>query len=227
MKTFVILLILSISSCNFNNKNVQKKVFNSNNNMNNKQIDSLKNKGYLFTKDIDFFTLKINDTISSINNNSSYYAFKKVNGKIYIYHIDNGEITLKRNIEKFNSNFFKENRIIDSSDGGEIHYLTYYYSEDKIIITIVTKNIFEENETNSYLSHLYIINNINTTIYTYNLGYKFNLIEDYFSLTKKDLLNIETVALSLFYDKQHVDVSKIPFNVFIKDLFVWDLNKIN
>lgn len=227
MKTFVILLILSISSCNFNNKNVQKKVFNSNNNMNNKQIDSLKNKGYLFTKDIDFFTLKINDTISSINNNSSYYAFKKVNGKIYIYHIDNGEITLKRNIEKFYSNFFKENRIIDSSDGGEIHYLTYYYSEDKIIITIVTKSIFEENKINSYLSHLYIINNLNTIVYTYNLGYKFNLIEDYFSLTKKDLLNIETVALSLFYDKQHVDVSKIPFNVFIKDLFVWDLNKIN
>ena len=210
MKTFVILFILSIMSCNYNNKNVQKKNINSNNNMNNKQIDSLKNQGYLFTKEIDFFSLNIKDTISSINNNSSYYAFKKMESKISIYHIDNGKITLKRNIEKFNAIIFKEDRIIDSSDGGEIHYLTYYYSEDKVIITIVTKSIFEENKINSYLSHLYIINNINTISYTYNLGYKFNLTEDYFSLSEKDLLNIETIAMSLFYDKEHIDVSTYP-----------------
>jgi hypothetical protein len=150
-----------------------------------------------------------------------------MDNKISIYHIDNGEITLKRNIEKLNTGFFKEYRIIDSSDGGEIHYLTYYYSKDKVIITIVTKSIFEENKINSYLSHLYIINNINATIYIYKKGNNFNLKENYFSLSEKDMLNIETVAMTLFYDKEHVDETISPFNEFIKDLFVWDLNKTN
>jgi hypothetical protein len=229
MKIFVIsLIIFSISSCNFNNKNIEKKIINSKNNkMDNKQLDSLKREGYLFTKEIDFFSLKPTDTILSTNDIYSYYAFKKMDNKISIYHIDNGEITLKRNIEKLNTGFFKEYRIIDSSDGGEIHYLTYYYSKDKVIITIVTKSIFEENKINSYLSHLYIINNINATIYIYKKGNNFNLKENYFSLSEKDMLNIETVAMTLFYDKEHVDETISPFNEFIKDLFVWDLNKTN
>jgi hypothetical protein len=33
--------------------------------------------------------------------------------------------------------------------------------------------------------------------------------------------------MTLFYDKEHVDETISPFNEFIKDLFVWDLNKTN
>uniref|UniRef100_UPI0040476239 hypothetical protein n=1 Tax=Flavobacterium sp. TaxID=239 RepID=UPI0040476239 len=229
MKTFVIILIIfSISKCNLNNKNTPEKMIKSKNDMiDSKQIDSLKNKGFLFTKEIDFFSLKVIDTVLSINDSSSYYAFKKLDNKISIQHLDNGKITLKRDIKKINSNFFKEERIIDSSDGGEIHYLTYYYSENKIIITIVTNSIFEDKKINCYLDELLIVNNKNVKQFSYKRGNKFHLTKD-FLLSQNQLINIEKEALSLFYDKEHVDTSNYSFENLMKEvLYVWEINQLS
>jgi hypothetical protein len=229
-----IFIILTFLGCHFkDNAIVSKEIENSNTKlkyqMEMKQIDSLKNLGYLFAKKIDFFTLTPLDIITSPSNDDiSFYAIKKEKNIIYINVISYGQIIDVRKLNKLYSSYYVEERIIDSSDGGEIHYLTYYYSNTKIIVSEVTKNIFQKDESkiNSYFSRLFIITKSNVVEYNYILNNSFHLKKN-IKLNGNQLENINEIALSLFYNKDNVDIYNFPFTDLKKEvLYLWEMNDL-
>lgn len=158
------------------------------------------------------------------SNELHFFAFKKVNNLVNIINFNNGEIFMKRELKKHSSSFYKEERIIDSSDGGVIHYVNYYYSENKIVITVITENIFVSNKLNSYLDFIFIIEKNSVTHYSYRYNNSLHLNGN-FNLSNEQLLDIDNLALSLFYNKENVNIYKFPFSSFSSEIcFVWDIN---
>lgn len=216
---FLALLFFLNQNCNHkNNSNIE-----TINNINLNQIDSLKSEGYMFTKKIDFFSMIPQEYINP-SNELHFFAFKKVNNLISIINFKNGEIFMKRELKKYSSNFYMEERIIDSSDGGEMHYVNYYYSENKIVITVITENIFVSNKLNCYLDFIFIIEKNSVTHYSYRYNNSLHLNGN-FNLSNEQLLDIDNLALSLFYNKENVNIYKFPFSSFSSEIcFVWDIN---
>jgi hypothetical protein len=227
MKIFILPFFLIFLNCDFKEKELNSS--NSRRNFLNKtEIDSLKNKGFIFTNEIDFFTLSVKDTIFPTEKNFDFFAIKKEMDTIQILNFNSGRITLERKLNRYKSGYFYEDIIIDSSDGGVIHYFTYYYSINKIIITGITKSIFEESDVSCYFSHLIIIDNQNVIEYSYYLGNNFHLNKNHkYLLSKNQLENIENIALTLFYDKENVNTHSFPFKDIMKEkLYLWEINQI-
>ncbi len=227
-----IFIILTFFSCHFkDNAIASKEIENSNTKlkyqMEMKQIDSLKNLGYLFAKKIDFFTLKPQDTITSPSNDDvNFYAIKRTENRILISILAYGQVRESRILNKLYANYHVEERIIDSSDGGEIFYLTYYYSKSNIIVTKVTKNIFEEGKINSYLDELLIIQK------DYSKRFSNKISEFYKNekliLTQNQLEKINEIALSLFYNKDNVDIYNFPFTDLKEEVsYLWEINDLD
>jgi hypothetical protein len=227
MKIFILPFFLIFLNCDFKEKELNSS--NSRRNFLNKiEIDSLKNKGFIFTNEIDFFTLSEKDTIFPTEKNFDFFAIKKEIDTIQILNFNWGKITLERKLNRYKSGYFYEDIIIDSSDGGEINYLTYYYSKNKIIITEITKSIFEEDDISCYFDQLIIIDNQNVIEYYYKLGNNFHLNKNHkYLLSKNQLENIENIALTLFYDKENVNTQSFPFKDLMKEkLYLWEINQI-
>ncbi|WP_396175913.1 hypothetical protein, partial [Flavobacterium sp.] len=144
---------------------------------------------------------------------------------VNIINFQYGKIYIKRNIKKYSSGFYKEERIIDSSDGGAMHYVNYYFSENKIIISVTTEDIFEQTQLNCYLDEILIIGKKSIIEYQYRFSNDLYLTKN-FNLSNEQLLNIDNLALSLFYQKEKVDVYHHSINSLNKN-HLWDLNSFN
>ena len=225
--SFLLASFFLLLSCN-EKKNLKIDIINDafkiNNNISLKLVDSLKAEGYLFVKNIDFFTLTPLDSINP-SNELNFCAFKKSNNLVNIINFQYGKISIKRNIKKYSSSFYKEERIIDSSDGGAMHYVNYYFSENKIIISVTTEDIFEQTQLNCYLDEILIIGKKSIIEYQYRFSNDLYLTKN-FNLSNEQLLNIDNLALSLFYQKEKVDVYHHSINSLNKN-HLWDLNSFN
>lgn len=227
MKIFILPFFLIFLNCDFKEKELNSSCSDSSRNFLNKiEIDSIKKKDFIFTNKINFFSLNEVDTIFPTEKNLNFFAIKKEIDNIQILNFYRGKITLERKLKRYKSGYFYEDRIIDSRDGGEIHSLTYYYSNSKIIITEITNNVFEESDINSYLSQLIIINNQNVINYSYKYNNSFHINKNQkYLLSKNQLEDIEDIALTLFYDKENVNTYCYPFNDWMKEnLYFWDIN---
>jgi hypothetical protein len=222
----VILIIINQNCMNTKNTNT-KKVYNNSiiYELNTKQIDSLKTEDYIFTKKIDFFTLEPKEMFTPTNENN-FFAYKREDTTIKIINFENGRISLKRNLKKHTPFFYKENILTYASDAGEIQYTTYYYSKDKIVTTEVTESKFEKSKKNKYLFRIYVNDKNTYKAFVYLNDYNFHLEKDII-LDEKQLLNIDEIALSLFYNKDNVEFYSNNFETLKEDTFIWDINRDN
>ncbi|HRZ33232.1 MAG TPA: hypothetical protein P5188_13055 [Flavobacterium sp.] len=222
IKNLILLLIIILLLQKCENKHEKLDLdMDKNSNVDLNQIDSLKYDGFLFTRNIDFFSLTAKDTI--IPGNFNFYAFKKSLDSVTIINFIKGKFFVKRLIKKHNESYFIEERSIDSSDGGEISIIRYYYNANNIIITEITKSIYEKSENNSFLNNVLIINVDNVIEYSYKFNNHFDRNNSW-KLNEEQLLNIESIVLNLFYDKNNVDIYEYPFSSLKKETSLWDIN---
>lgn len=216
-----ILLFIQLSNCNQTKENNS---FNTEKmSTTNSVYDSLKVKGYKFTRKIDYFNFEPINSYKFLSNNL-YFAIVKNENEINIVKVFENKIIENRKIKRFSKNYFIEKQVRNNIDAGEINYLTFYYSKDKIIIFYITENLFEDNEDNYnyYLSDVFIIDKNSVFQYQYKLNSNFHLNNENLTLSEIELKNIENNIFSYFASKNEVIFSKYKNIDFAKNsTFIW------
>lgn len=217
----IVLLFIQLNNCNNIKENnlFNKEKMSKTNNV----YDSLKDKGYELTKEIDYFNFEPINSFEFKNDNL-YFGFIKNENEINILKVFENKILENRKIKRYSKKFFIEKQVRENIDAGEINYLTFYYSKEKIIIFYITKNIFEDNENdyNYYLSDVFIIDKDLVYNYHYKLNSDFHLNSENFILSDNELENIDKNVLTYFASKKEVLFSKYKNVDFAKNMtFIW------
>lgn len=219
-KYLFFLLFIVFYSCNNKSKDNFIKECN-----NCSTIDSLKNANYDITNKINYFELKPYSSNINCKQEGSLFAVKEENTTINILEFSCNDIYKNRLINKYIDRYYIERQVLDNTDGGEMNYITIYYSLENIIITVISEDIFSEEPFKFYLKEVFVIDSNFVTNYTYSFNSDLHLKDENMLLSKKQLMSLdENSVKELFFDNRNV--KKYQFvneNFAEKDTYIYQL----
>lgn len=198
--SLIFFVIILLNSCkNKSTENTEEEFTSCN------AIDSLQNVGYEITKKINYFELLPYSSNINCDNDTNLYAVKRSTDTISILEFSNNNIYENRLLTKYSDNFFIEKQVTENKEVGETDFVTIYYSNKKIIITIITNNNFSDNATRSYLKDVFIIDTNFVTNYTYIFNSDLHIQDHNILLTEKQLIELDdNNAKAMFFNKNNV-----------------------
>lgn len=196
---FFFVIILLHSCKNKSNENTEEEFTSCN------VIDSLQNVGYEITKKINYFELQPYSSNINCDNDTNLYAVKRSTDTISILEFSNNNIYENRLLTKYSDNFFIEKQVTENKEVGETDFVTIYYSNKKIIITIITNSNFSDNAIRSYLKDVFIIDTNFVTNYTYIFNSDLHIQDHNILLTENQLIELDNNnAKAMFFNKNNV-----------------------